>query len=81
MRISLAARDEPAVTVFYWSGWSRPLAHPEGRSYQNHAVASDKQHGDVPLGGLQQVHKSTRKTTSSIPSIQGMSQDGGNMQN
>ena len=30
------------------------LAHPEGRSYKNHTVSSDEQHGDVPLGGLQQ---------------------------
>ena len=28
------------------------LANPEGRSYQDNAISSDKQHGDVPLRGL-----------------------------
>lgn len=38
-----------------WSG----LAHPERRGYEDDAVSTDKQHGDVPLGRLK-THTNTR---------------------
>lgn len=39
-----------------WSG----LAHPEGWGHEDNAVSSDKQHGDVPLGGLK-THKEQKR--------------------
>lgn len=37
----------------FYSRWWEGLTDPERRGYEDDSISSDKQHGDVPLGGLE----------------------------